>query len=213
MPNLKTATHRGGHGEKPSRRSRSNGEDDRGKTNPYIASIVATVTTIASYLTMKNIAIVAVTSLITYYSYVLIDAHINSEKAAEAARIADAAAQHKSVEQLEKIAEKYYNSLLVERKQTLSDLTNDAFLKINPQFPCLFGELPVTKQDDNEAVVTDGHKYACGLKSISGKLNDDNFHQNNHTLYVFDIFNVYILQENQSCTRLDLRIKTSNWGC
>merc|ERR1711871_764770 len=64
---------------------------------------------------------------------------------------------------------KYYNSLLVERKQTLSDLTNDAFLKINPQFPCLFGELPVTKQDDNEAVVTDGHKYACGLKSISGK--------------------------------------------
>lgn len=169
MPNLKTATHRGGHGDKPSRRSRSGGDDDRGKSNPYIASIVATATTIASYLSMRNIAIVAVISLVSYYSYILIDAHINSEKAAEAARVADAAAQHKSVEQLEKIAEKYYNSLLVERKQTLSDLTNDAFLKINPQFPCLFGEVPITKQDENDALVTDGHKYACGLKAISGK--------------------------------------------
>lgn len=169
MPNLKTATHRGGHGDKPSRRKRDNsGDDDRGK-NPYIASIIATVTSIASFLTMKNIAVVAVTSLIAYYSYVAIDAHINSERAAEAARVAEAAAQHKSVEQLEKIAEKYYSSLLVERKQTLSDLTNDAFLKINPQFPCLFGELPIARQDDSEALVTDGHKYACGLKSISGK--------------------------------------------
>ena len=169
MPNLKTATHRGGHGEKPSRRSRQGGDDHRGKTNPYIASVVAAATTAASYLTMKNIAIIAVTSLVAYYSYVMIDAHINWEKAAEAARVADAEQQHKSVEQLEKIAEKYYNSLLVERKQTLSDLTNDAFLKINPQFPCLFGELPITKQDENEATVTDGHKYACGLKSISGR--------------------------------------------
>ena len=169
MPNLKTATQRGGHGEK-SRRSRQQGGDDRNrKMNPYIASIVATATTAATYLTMKNIAIIAVTSLVVYYSYVMIDAHLNWEKASEAARVAEAERQHKSVEQLEKIAEKYYSSLLVERKQTLSDLTNDAFLKINPQFPCLFGELPVTKQDENEAAVTDGHKYACGLKSISGK--------------------------------------------
>ena len=175
MPNLKTATHRGGHGDKPSRRKRDNsGDDDRGK-NPYIASIIATVTSIASFLTMKNIAVVAVTSLITYYSYVAIDAHINSERAAEAARVAEAAAQHKSVEQLEKISEKYYSSLLVERKQTLSDLTNDAFLKINPQFPCLFGELPIARQDDSEALVTDGHKYACGLKSISGMQKIDTY--------------------------------------
>ena len=78
-------------------------------------------------------------------------------------------AQHKAVQTQEKIAEKYYSSLLPERKQTLADLTNDAFLKINPQFPCLYGELPVTKQDENDAVVTDGHKYACGLKTISDK--------------------------------------------
>ena len=27
----------------------------------------------------------------------------------------------------------------------------------------------MTKQDENDAIVTDGHKYACGLKAISGK--------------------------------------------
>ena len=163
---------------------------------------------------MRNIAIVAVISLVSYYSYILIDAHINSEKAAEAARVADAAAQHKSVEQLEKIAEKYYNSLLVERKQTLSDLTNDAFLKINPQFPCLFGEVPITKQDENDALVTDGHKYACGLKAISGKFYITKMLETTleSCISFFNVSNVCAIQVNQSSTRLDPKIKTLSLG-
>jgi len=178
MPNLKTATHRVvGEGEekRKSLTTRKVGKVEEeatvkkeNKASAFISNLICCFTTVWGILTLRNIGYVLVIGGVSYLSYVIYENHFNSVMMAEAHRQQLLQAQHKSIQTLEKISEKYYSSLLIERKQTLAELTSDAFLKVNPQYPCLYGELPVTKQEETDAVVTDGHKYACGLKSISG---------------------------------------------
>ena len=177
MPNLKTATHRsfGDDNKKSSlSTSRKNKEEavqqqqQPKKDNRFYIWFTNFTWFVTTYLTLRNIAILFAVIIILYVTMIIYQNYFDSIKRAEYLRKQTLEIQHKNIQMQEKIAEKYYSSLLIERKQTLAELTNDAFLKINPQFPCLYGELPVTKQDENDAIVTDGHKYVCGLKSISG---------------------------------------------
>mmetsp|Transcript_23556 Transcript_23556/g.23756 ORF Transcript_23556/g.23756 Transcript_23556/m.23756 type:complete len:352 (+) Transcript_23556:49-1104(+) len=62
------------------------------------------------------------------------------------------------------LAELYHKHQLDERyidKRTHSDLVN-----INPNFPCVYGTTPVGL--DTPQSVSDGHKFLCGVRYISG---------------------------------------------
>lgn len=62
---------------------------------------------------------------------------------------------------LEKLGSLYYNHQMRERNLTyLHDL-----LAINPNFPCVRGVIPIGHA--TEESISDGHKFGCGIQSIS----------------------------------------------
>lgn len=66
------------------------------------------------------------------------------------------------VAELEKLGELYYDEQKDERFYKVSD----DFNRIKPNFPCIYGVIPLGSAD-RESVV-DGHKFACGLHAIVG---------------------------------------------
>lgn len=61
----------------------------------------------------------------------------------------------------EKLAELYYQNQLKERAKSL---TYNAFIHLNPNYPCLHGVVPIGA--DTLASVADGHKFSCGIQHI-----------------------------------------------
>ena len=220
MPNLKTATHRSSHGDEKkgslstSKRNRDVEAAPHAPSKPsqIWANLMWCITT---FCQVKILGFTAVGIGITYLSIIFYQSHFDALRMADAARQVLLEAQHKTIATQEKISEKYYSSLLIERKQTLAELTNDAFLKVNPSYPCLFGELPITKQDETDAVVTDGHKYTCGIKAISGApvvyslgSKDQDFelgvlkYRPDSEIYVFELKSINIPPESEQDSRI-----------
>ena len=61
----------------------------------------------------------------------------------------------------EKLAELYYQNQLRERTKSL---TYNAFIHLNPNYPCLHGVVPIGA--DTVDSIKDGHKFSCGIQHI-----------------------------------------------
>ena len=72
---------------------------------------------------------------------------------------------HHSKKQLqvhaEKLGELYYQNQLKEREKSL---TYNAFIHLNPNYPCVHGVVPLG--EDTPGSAYDGHKFSCGIMHI-----------------------------------------------